>query len=274
MQTNPTMFFLALLLSGAVLAAPLAMAGGDHGAIVEEVAHVDGEVDPGLRSPDLDPGQSWSHTFTELGKMDYHCHPHPWMLGSITIAPSSGRAPINHTIRIVEPEGQDFEKWTWSPAITTIEVGDTVTWVNEGTVIHVFQETTAEHAEHIGTAQGAEDDHAAVAGVADAGHSSGGFLSQGWLWIGAALIGGVYIGRKTVGMGPASSKPALPLPATPTALGNPAPSPQPPAAPAVEPNIAPNGPSPAPSMTPDSTGLTPPAEPDLPNATGERPPQP
>ena len=111
-------------------------------------------------SPELEPGQTWSVTFNETGTLDYHCHPHPWMVAQITVGPSSGRASMNWTIAAIEPEGKDFEEWTWSPAKLTVEVGDTVTWINNGSLMHKVQETTAEHADHIG---GVEDDHSSDA---------------------------------------------------------------------------------------------------------------
>jgi plastocyanin len=159
------------------LALPSALAGAGHGD----------EPEPGLRSPDLAPGQSWSHTFAEAGRFDYHCHPHPWMLAALLVEPSTGRAPVNHTIRILEPTGRPFENWTFDPAITTIQAGDTVTWVNAGTVPHVIQETTAEHMDHVGVAK--------VAGAP--GQGEGGFPAPGWAWIVGALAGGVLLGRLT-----------------------------------------------------------------------------
>jgi plastocyanin len=198
-------FLLASLLAMALTAVPFAMAGGGHDkepepVHVEEEVHIEpaAEADPGLRSPDLAPGDSWSHTFTETGKFDYHCHPHPWMLAGIEVDASSGRAPMNYTIEIVEPVGEVFGNWTFAPAVTRVEVGDTVTWVNKGTTVHVIQETTAEHADHIGTAGGG-DDHGAEGVAQDIHTSSGAILglpAQGWMWVGFAMVGGVLVGRR------------------------------------------------------------------------------
>ena len=33
----------------------------------------------------LQPGQSYSHTFKSAGKKPYHCMPHPFMRGSVTV---------------------------------------------------------------------------------------------------------------------------------------------------------------------------------------------
>jgi plastocyanin len=193
---------LAVLVIGClVLAAPLAMAGGGH---------AEAEAESGVHSPDLAPGQSWSHTFTDVGRFDYHCHPHPWMLAGINIVASTGRPPVNHTIEIIEPEGKDFDQWTWSPAVATIEAGDTVTWVNQGSVVHVVQETTAEHLEHVGTV-GAP---AVQGGAGGDTHGHGGsfldFPTQGWAWIGIALVGGVLIGRKWSRVQASAAAPSAP----------------------------------------------------------------
>lgn len=198
----------AILLAAALILIllPVVAASGGHGA--EEAEPVAAEVhdaveaDPGIRSIDLAPGQSWSHTFTEEGRFDYHCHPHPWMLAGITVVPSSGRAPRNYTVEIMEPSGQSFENWTFSPAVTTIEVGDTVTWLNVGSVTHVVQQTVGEHIAHIGTVGGAgADDHGAEPAAGDEGTSASiGFPTQGWLWVGGALVGGVFVGRRLTGM--------------------------------------------------------------------------
>jgi plastocyanin len=141
----------------------------------------------GIRSPDLAPGEAWSYTFTEPQTFDYHCHPHPWMVAGIQVMPSSGRAPLNHTVDVIEPEGQDFEAWDWSPSPLTIEVGDTVTWVNKGSVMHVVQQTTEEHAAHIGSeteSKATDDGHLHTEGA-----TSG---KAGW-WILGILVGGLAL---------------------------------------------------------------------------------
>lgn len=207
----------------ALVLLPAAAASGGHGAEeAEPVAaadmHAEAMADPGVRSIDLAPGQSWSYTFTEEGRFDYHCHPHPWMLAGITVVPSSGRAARNYTVEIMEPSGQSFENWTFSPAVTTIEVGDTVTWVNAGTVVHVVQQTVGEHIAHVGTVGGAAGEgHGEEPAVGDQTKSASiGFPTQGWLWVGAALIGGVFVGRRLTGVkaprAPAQAPPAQTAP--------------------------------------------------------------
>lgn len=156
--------------------------------------------DPGLRGPDQAPGQTFNHTFMAAGRFDYHCHPHPWMVAAIIVQNSTGRAPMTHTIRMVEPEGKDFDQWTFSPKSLTIEAGDTVTWLNAGSVPHVIQETTEEHAEHIGTAGGHDDtepahvdgdDHAATSAGQHVHGSS--LFSSGGGWILILVVGGLAL---------------------------------------------------------------------------------
>jgi len=36
-------------------------------------------------SPDLNPGQRFSHTFAVAGAFPYHCTPHPFMLGKVIV---------------------------------------------------------------------------------------------------------------------------------------------------------------------------------------------
>ncbi len=45
------------------------------------VASPDGVFDSGF----LNPGETFTYTFDETGVFDYHCTPHPWMTGTITV---------------------------------------------------------------------------------------------------------------------------------------------------------------------------------------------
>jgi len=36
-------------------------------------------------SPELDPGERFSHTFPTQGAFPYHCTPHPFMLGKVVV---------------------------------------------------------------------------------------------------------------------------------------------------------------------------------------------
>lgn len=54
----------------------------------EEKAHdapAHDEATEGLESPLISKGESWSYTFNEVGTQSYHCSPHPYMKGSVTV---------------------------------------------------------------------------------------------------------------------------------------------------------------------------------------------
>ncbi|MEN8041582.1 MAG: cupredoxin family copper-binding protein [Actinomycetota bacterium] len=48
---------------------------------------VDSSVDGGWSSGVLEPGDTFSFTFTEAGSFPYHCSIHPAMIGDIQVAP-------------------------------------------------------------------------------------------------------------------------------------------------------------------------------------------
>lgn len=41
--------------------------------------------DDTLDGPLLAKGESWSYTFNEVGEFGYHCSPHPYMKGTVTV---------------------------------------------------------------------------------------------------------------------------------------------------------------------------------------------
>lgn len=105
--------------------------------------------DSDVLSGDLDNGGSFQHTFSTVGVFDYHCHPHPWMTATITIEENDNTtAPQTHTVRIIEPDAADSQSWAFDPAELSIEVGDTVVWINEGNQIHVIMGGVAGDGHH------------------------------------------------------------------------------------------------------------------------------
>lgn len=145
----------ALLLT--IVATPLANAGGGHDEDTPEPGA--GADIVGATSPELMPGESWSYNITTEGTFDYHCHPHPWMLAALNVLASNGSAPRTHVINVTEPEGKEFEDWTFSPKLLDVRVGDTITWINAGTVMHRVTQTVGEHIAHVGTVGGADEGH-------------------------------------------------------------------------------------------------------------------
>lgn len=51
----------------------------------DEVAHTVTSPDGSLSSPLIEPGASWSHTFSTPGTFAYFCTPHPFMKGSVEV---------------------------------------------------------------------------------------------------------------------------------------------------------------------------------------------
>ena len=58
----------------------------------------------------IQPGQSWSYTFTTPGTYDYYCIPHPYMKGRVTVLPvgSNGQQSQNYADFTVVLTGQQI----------------------------------------------------------------------------------------------------------------------------------------------------------------------
>lgn len=179
-----TLVLLAALLL--VISSTPALAGGGH-----DEPEAEAHDEEGVSSPELQPGQSFTFNVTEEGTFDYHCHPHPWMLAQLRMLPNNG-TPATHVINITEPADQPFENWTFAPKVMDVRVGDTVTWVNAGSVMHRVTQTVGEHIAHVGTLGGSEDADA----HADDGHAHVEASAPGgiwWLVVAALGIGCVFL---------------------------------------------------------------------------------
>ena len=53
----------------------------DDDGVIHTVTDADGSFDSGF----LNPGESWSYTFTEAGAFEYLCTPHPWMRAKVLV---------------------------------------------------------------------------------------------------------------------------------------------------------------------------------------------
>jgi plastocyanin len=51
---------------------------------------------PEFNSGLIQPGASFTHTFLRAGVYPYHCDPHPWMTGVVTVKAASGTGMIVH----------------------------------------------------------------------------------------------------------------------------------------------------------------------------------
>lgn len=149
--------------SGVALGTVRILAQSDLGVAVLISLPLDGAGQVGtgvdVESDNLAPGDSFQYTFLEPGTFEYHCHPHPWMTAKITIAaPVNGTAPQTHVVKLVEPSSKQSE-WGFEPETLTIHAGDTVVWVNDGTVVHNIMGTTGGHGH-----DGHDHDHGPPAG--------------------------------------------------------------------------------------------------------------
>lgn len=50
---------------------------------------------PEFNSGLIQPGDSFTHTFLRAGVYPYHCDPHPWMTGVVTVKPTTSTGIIN-----------------------------------------------------------------------------------------------------------------------------------------------------------------------------------
>ncbi|MGQ0536168.1 MAG: hypothetical protein ACT4PT_08855 [Methanobacteriota archaeon] len=86
----------------------------------------------GVISPAIRPNETWNRTFDAPAIFFYHCHPHPWMEGIITVDAS---APENGTVE-VRMAGANFK-----PATLVVRPGTIVSWVNDDNLTHFVVES-------------------------------------------------------------------------------------------------------------------------------------
>lgn len=133
----------------------------DHGGHGDEEPYFDsGSSSSGADW--LQTNDSFEFTFDAgAGQFGYHCHPHPTMVGTITVEGASDAHAMDdgsmdgmgtvHTVRIVDSaQGLAFEDWGYEPAQLTIQLGDTVRWTNDGETPHTVTATDAapDHHDH------------------------------------------------------------------------------------------------------------------------------
>ncbi len=58
----------------------------------DPVAHTATGDGGGFASPFLGPGETWTHTFQEPGRYDYHCAPHPFMTAAVVVEEGGARS--------------------------------------------------------------------------------------------------------------------------------------------------------------------------------------
>lgn len=145
-RNAPLLVILAALLATAGLA--LAQDGHDH-------SHGDdghhGENDRSVTGPLLGLNESWEQVFVDEETWTYHCHPHPFMTGTVVVSATDPEAKdyVNVTI-----QNHDF-----FPKRVVVKPLGTVNWTNKDPVEHnaVLEpqapaDTTAEeHGDHRAT---------------------------------------------------------------------------------------------------------------------------
>lgn len=90
-----------------------------------------------LQSPDLLPGESWSHTFRTVGVFSYHNHHSPASQGTITI--EGDHDPMGEGMQGMQDDPTEaqthtvaFDGAAFDPQETAVRVGDTVVFQNDG----------------------------------------------------------------------------------------------------------------------------------------------
>lgn len=87
--------------------------------------------EPVFESGIMNPGDVFSHIFTEAGTFDYVCRLHP-MLGTVRVNPVG---PATANVTIVDAPTAGF-----TPDDVTVGVGGTVTWIHGGTTPHTVSD--------------------------------------------------------------------------------------------------------------------------------------
>ena len=101
---------------------------GFHQVVEDTGAFDSGRVAPGAR---------WSYTFDKPGTFSYHCGVHSTMTGQIIVTGKPVKEENKDVrVEIVEPDPNDQNSWGYKPKDVDIEVGTTVTWVNNGAQTH------------------------------------------------------------------------------------------------------------------------------------------
>ena len=84
----------------------------------------------GFHSPPMFAEQRWNLTLSESGAYYYHCHPHPWMTGTIAVAEGGAERVIVKTVN-----------YAFAPTDVRIAPGGTVEFLNEDNDTHYVTET-------------------------------------------------------------------------------------------------------------------------------------
>jgi plastocyanin len=102
------------------------------GAQAHTVTAADGSFDSGL----VAPGGAASIEFDVPGVYIYHCTPHPWMTGFVTVSPDNTTG--GPTLAMVEGSPTDINSWGFAYSVSA---GDSISWTNTGSQAHSVTST-------------------------------------------------------------------------------------------------------------------------------------
>ncbi|HVL49671.1 MAG TPA: PKD domain-containing protein [Candidatus Thermoplasmatota archaeon] len=103
-------------------AKPPAEDAGEHAGHGDGGAHA--HAAGGFNTDRIDPGKSGSQKFTEEGVYEYHCHPHPNMLGKVIVSSTDATAASGKVTVVMKD-------MAFHPAEIVVKPGTTVVWKNE-----------------------------------------------------------------------------------------------------------------------------------------------
>jgi len=92
------------------------------------------EITGTATGPDLDPDQSWIHTFTTAGVYPYYDRYNPNLRGTVVVSPTRSTLGMLNASTVISITAAGFD-----PFSVTIGVSDTVRWTNTDIITHAIR---------------------------------------------------------------------------------------------------------------------------------------